>query len=156
MNFPQRQPIGHTPPTGLPSHPIYFLTICTSPRGKNQLCHPETAKLLIDSAEFYHARGRWWVHLFLLMPDHLHALVSFPDHERMGSVVCAWKHYHGSKTGIIWQRDFFDHRLRTHEGYDDKASYIRQNPIRAGLILDGQIWPYMWEPSRESATAVTE
>ena len=44
---------------------------------------------------------------------------------------------------IAWQRNFFDHRLRHDESECEKAEYIRQNPIRAGLIPDDAPWPYM-------------
>lgn len=33
-----------------------------------------------------------------------------------------------------WQRDFFDHRLRSIESAAEKAQYIRMNPVRAGLV----------------------
>lgn len=92
----------------------------------------------------------------LLMPDHLHALTSFPVQERMASVVGAWKHYLSSNANVVWQRDFFDHRLRNRESFDEKASYIRRNPVRAGLIPEGGHWAYVWEPTLIQSPAVTE
>jgi len=51
----------------------YFLTVCCEERGRNQLCHPETAASVLESARGYHEGGRWWCRVILLMPDHLHA-----------------------------------------------------------------------------------
>ncbi len=85
----------------------------------------------------------------LLMPDHVHCLVSFPESESMRTVVTAWKHYLSNEHGLRWQRDFFDHRLRKEESYEEKAGYIRQNPVRAGLVKSAAEWPFVWEPRRE-------
>ena len=57
-----------------------------------------------------------------------------------------WKEILAKRTGIHWQRDFFDHRLRSHESYEEKAHYIRQNPVRAGLVNTAAEWKFVWEP----------
>ena len=46
---------------------------------------------------------------------------------------------------IPWQRDFFDHRLRHEESFflKKKATYIRLNPVRAGLVAIPEEWPHV-------------
>ena len=34
----------------------------------------------------------------------------------------------------LWQREFFDHVLRSSESYSEKWNYVRDNPVRAGLV----------------------
>jgi putative transposase len=92
------------------------------------------------------ARGDWYVHLALLMPDHCHALVSCPRDADMRKAVANWKEIVSKRTGVRWQRDFFDHRLRAAESYEEKAHYIRMNPVRGGLTSDPNSWPHVWEP----------
>ena len=46
---------------------------------------------------------------------------------------------------IVWQENFFDHRLRTDETLGGKADYILQNPVRAGLAKNIEDWPYVWK-----------
>jgi len=82
------------------------------------------------------------------MPDHLHALISFPGNETMETVMRAWKHYLAKEHDLRWQRDFFDHRIRQDESHEEKAAYIRNNPVRAGLVKTPAEWPYVWEPNR--------
>ena len=82
------------------------------------------------------------------MPDHLHALISFPHDQPMERVMQAWKHYLAQKHDIRWQRDFFDHRIRQDESHEEKANYIRNNPVRGGLVEAPEAWPYIWEPER--------
>ncbi len=85
--------------------------------------------------------------LWLLMPDHLHALISFPRETNPTKVVSNWKEIVAKKSGIAWQRDFFDHRLRSHESHQEKATYIRQNPVRKGLVSKAEDWKFIWEPN---------
>ena len=70
---------------------------------------------LPDSAKFYETKARWHITLFLLMPDHLHALLSFESDESMSSVVGDWKRFQSNRHGIVWQEGYFDHRLRDDE-----------------------------------------
>jgi mono/diheme cytochrome c family protein len=78
------------------------------------------------------------------MPDHLHALISFPYKRPMRQIMSDWKRFLATESKIEWQRDFFDHRLRKEESYREKADYIRANPVRAGLITRPEEWAYFW------------
>ncbi len=80
------------------------------------------------------------------MPDHLHALVSFPKDRNPTKIIANWKENVAKTTDVRWQRDFFDHRLRNDESYDEKAHYIRQNPVRKALVSDPKGWDFFWEP----------
>jgi hypothetical protein len=45
----------------------------------------------------------------------------------------------------IWQPGFFDHLLRGSESYHEKWRYVRENPVRAGLVSCAEDWPYQGE-----------
>lgn len=49
----------------------------------------------------------------------------------------------GIERGIRWQKGFFDHVLRTAESYSAKWAYVRQNPVRAGLVAEADDWPFL-------------
>jgi putative transposase len=149
QSFPKRKLLPHEQPLWVRSdQAVFFITICCTPKGENQLCKSATAEALFESVVFRQGRGDWWVHLFLLMPDHLHTLVSFPSDKDMKVVISQWKEFTAKKLGIEWQRDFFDHRLRHDESLHAKADYILQNPVRRGLIQRPEDWPYVWPPVR--------
>jgi putative transposase len=40
---------------------------------------------------------------------------------------------------------FFDHILRGEESYAEKWSYVRENPVRAGLVKEWGEWPFVGE-----------
>jgi REP element-mobilizing transposase RayT len=102
------------------------------------------ATKLIESARYYHDQGIWWLRMLVLMPDHLHALVAVPVGRSLPVVVRRWKAYQHAQLGIEWQSGYFDHRLRSNESLDEKAHYIRMNPVRAGLVSHPEDWPHAW------------
>ena len=140
-----RKSLPHGRPGWVKDDAIFFITVCCRDRGKNQLCHDDIAEKIFESVRFRHENGDWFVHLFVLMPDHVHGLISFPVERPMKSTVAKWKEYAAKQIGILWQRDFFDHRLRTDESYTEKAAYIRMNPVRKGLVGQPEAWKYVWE-----------
>lgn len=44
-----------------------------------------------------------------------------------------------------WQPGFFDHLLRGEESYREKWEYVRENPVRAGLVEHAEQWPFQGE-----------
>jgi putative transposase len=42
----------------------------------------------------------------------------------------------------IWQRDFFDRFLRSADSYSEKWEYVRDNPVRAGLVRRPEDWSH--------------
>lgn len=46
--------------------------------------------------------------------------------------------------GPYWQKGFFDHVMRNGESALQKWLYIRENPVRAGLVGCAEDWPY-WQ-----------
>jgi REP element-mobilizing transposase RayT/mono/diheme cytochrome c family protein len=152
---PQRKKLPHDRPLWLrPEDEIFFIRLCCTPRGKNQLCHSKIARGIFDCVEFRNRNKVWYAHLVCLMPDHLHALISFPYERPMKQIMADWKRFLATQLKIEWQRDFFDHRLRKEESYREKADYIRANPVRAGLVTQLEEWPYFWTADpQESASS---
>jgi hypothetical protein len=50
-----------------------------------------------------------------------------------------------TKKRLLWQPGFFDHLLRNDESYNRKWEYVRENPVRAGLVSGADDWPYQSE-----------
>jgi len=139
---PVRKQLDHNPHAVARFGADFFITICCEKRRMNQLCHRETGDVLLDTARIYHDSGRWYLHLILLMPDHLHALVGIPGETNMSDLVRDYKRITARKAGVKWQRNYFDHRLRRDESLREKGNYILLNPVRAGLITESEEWSY--------------
>jgi putative transposase len=139
----------HIPPDWVDTHAVFFITINCTPRGTEQLTAGDLPNRIFESISFLHDRRKWFPEMVLLMPDHLHALISFSwenDHG-MNDVVANWKRYTATKFGIHWQRDYFDHRIRSDQDHQSTWFYIRENPVRAGLVESFDQWPNVWLPS---------
>jgi putative transposase len=105
---------------------------------------PPLATAVMKSAEFYDSKLRWHIALFLLMPDHIHAILAFARDRSMSSIIGDWKHFHARNNHVFWQEGFFDHRLRDDERHEQllaNVTYIRQNPVVAGLCANPDEWP---------------
>ena len=47
-----------------------------------------------------------------------------------------------SRPSPLFQRDCWDRQLRTGESYAQKWEYVRNNPVRKGLVAHADEWPY--------------
>ena len=121
----------------------YFITICCREKGHNCLCRENISKEIFKTAAIYDDRQLWYLELMLLMPDHLHALISIDGDASLSSTLGNFKRAMTKFAGIEWQRNFFDHRLRCDENFEKKAAYIRNNPVRSGLVMNEEKWPYV-------------
>jgi REP element-mobilizing transposase RayT len=97
------------------------------------------------------------LHVAVVMPTHVHLLLT-PLRDRMGwpySVAFILKQLKGcsarsinkllGQSGVpVWQDESFDHVLRSEESLAEKMEYIRQNPVRAGLVQSPDDYPWLW------------
>jgi REP element-mobilizing transposase RayT len=146
---PVRKKLPHDIPSWVSDGARYFVTINCRVRNVNQLCRDGIGAELVRSAEVYASQGRWYLWLLTVMPDHVHLIASFDRDLGIRRIVKAWKGYQARRFGIEWQEGFFEHRLRTEAEFGEKAEYIRQNPVRKGLVAKAADWPFTWERSRE-------
>ena len=88
----------------------------------------------------------WRVGYYLLMPDHLHFFCA-PCDLRFGidEWITFWKRQfsrqHTDQTWD-WARRAFHHRMRDRIEYEEKLAYVRENPLRKGLVLNPDDWPF--------------
>ncbi len=50
--------------------------------------------------------------------------------------------------GPVWQAEFFDHLLRSARVMTQKWNYVRENPVRAGLVAVADDWSWQGEVAR--------
>lgn len=130
--------------------PLYFITTCVALR-REVLANPAAHAILRREWAGLKDRHGWAVGRYVIMPDHVHfmAMPSSAGAKRLHLAVGRWKEWTARAllrmTGAsapFWQAEFFDHVLRSAESRSEKWSYIRQNPVRAGLVARAEDWPY--------------
>ena len=167
MTIPSR----HADPDSI-QHDRRTFFITTSTDGHRRLLQSDRmARLLIDTLVHYRDEGRYELHEFVIMPDHVHLLLTFGAAMTLERAVQFIKggfsyrvsHELGFKHAI-WQRGFSDSRILTADDYRSRAMYLRQNPVRAGIVQRAEDFPYssaqgQWEldsapwPAAEAASA---
>jgi putative transposase len=141
-----RKRLHHQVPHWVRETPIYFITVCAEPRQINHFCNSRLGPAVLESIGHRHRIGVWFCDLAVLMPDHVHLLLSFPEPPPFSQVIGDWKRWLAVGHGVSWQENFFDHRLRKEESLMEKGDYVLLNPVRAGLVSNAQDWPYVWMP----------
>jgi putative transposase len=130
--------------------PIYFITACTATH-RPILATKAVHRTFVQFAGEGPQHGAW-IGVYVLMPDHFHLFVAVDD-ERL--VLAEWmKSLKNAVSKTLrsnrilprhFQKGFFDHLLRSGESYSEKWHYIRENPVRAGLVKRWEDWPFYGE-----------
>src|SRR5689334_12903067 len=103
--FPQR--LHHELPTWVdPEGAVFHIRIRAAPDNLRDLTDEDLAPKLLTSALEYARRHIWWPTLFLIMPDHIHALLAFNVTRKMSRVIGDWKRWHHIQHGVTWQENF--------------------------------------------------
>ncbi|MBN9118638.1 MAG: transposase [Planctomycetes bacterium] len=124
-----------------------FRRLCST-RWNNALddCHgscplrsPTCAQVVADSLRHFD-EDRYALFDFVVMPNHVHVLASFPERGAMRKQCESWKHYTAtrlnrllSRTGRFWEEESFDHLVRSEAQFEQFREYIVTNPRNANL-----------------------
>lgn len=130
--------------------PVYFVTMCVAGR-RPILGSPHAAKLVLDSWAAAPGIHGWSIGRYVVMPDHVHFFArALTERKTLSEFVRDWKKWTTRQltpliTPPVWQPEFFDHIVRSAESYEQKWQYVRENPVRAGLVQSAEDWPYAGE-----------
>src|SRR5438067_1972670 len=119
--------------------------------------NPEKAELMIVVLAHYREEKKYVLHEFVIMPDHLHLLLT-PAADRsleraMQLIKGGFSYRLGkAKRGLVWQEGFTNHRIRDEQDYEHHAEYIRMNPVRARLVERPEMYPYSSASARFERT----
>jgi putative transposase len=132
----------------LPVGDIYLLTMTCANR-RPLFTNPRYARIAIETFTDYAARHAYGLLLYTLMADHMHAVLAASDESSgLSRLMNCWESWCTRKlrepgvTGDVWQKEFFDHRIRSAQPLADKCEYIVHNPVRAGLVEKPEHWPH--------------
>lgn len=140
--------------------PLFFVTFNTHARRAllaREDVHAAFAEYCARASDHHVAVGR-----YVIMPDHVHLFVRFGVGATLD--LSTWmkglkRHLDkcllslgkrpfaipAQKLNSFWQPGFHDHLLRSAESYAQKWDYVRENPLRGGLVRIAADWPYAGE-----------
>ena len=107
------------------------------------------ADLFVDVLYWYRDQHKFLVHEFVVMPNHFHLLIT-PGAgfslERAIQFVKGGFSFRARKElafgGEVWQKSFYDRRVRDWAEFQQFQRYIHENPVRRGLVLVASEYPY--------------
>ena len=94
--------------------------------------------------------GRYRLLAWVIMPNHLHAVVETLPGFPLDGVIHSWKSFTAKRanrllgrTGAFWMGDYFDRYVRDEAHLWDVMRYMEENPVKAGLVRLAREWPWM-------------
>jgi REP element-mobilizing transposase RayT len=107
--------------------------------GECWLQQPELGKI-VDQALRHFDGERYDLLAHVVMPNHVHALLTPKGENRLDRILHSWKSFTAKainqamkRTGEVWQHEGYDHILRNPDAAWAVAHYIMQNPAKAGI-----------------------
>lgn len=107
------------------------------------------ATLFIEVLRGYVRSGKLIVHEFVVMPNHVHILMTLPGETSLETGMQLIKGNFSFRAGKelgfrgeVWQRGFSDVRVIDEESFKTHLDYIDSNPVKAGLATSLQEYPY--------------
>ena len=117
--------------------------------GRALLQSQRNAMLFIEVLRSNVAAGKFKVNDFVVMPDHVHLLLTVDEDisiEKAVQLIKGGFSYRLKKelgyTGEVWQRGFSDVRIEDRESFLRHREYIAQNPVNKGLADAVDEYPF--------------
>ena len=122
----------------------YFTTFTTS--GRRRLFQVEkNAELMVETLETYRVQGRLSLHAFVVMPDHVHALITPATEVSLEKAIQFMKggfSFRLKSRCEVWERVHFDKRVPDRQSYDACVTYIHRNPVAANMVSDERVYAF--------------
>jgi len=125
------------------SEGTFFITTITFNR-RRLFQVPANAELFLETLQHYRTDGAYKLHAFVVMPDHVHLLLT-PNAKTISQTMNLIKGGFSRRLASnfpIWQRGFADHLILNAGHFESRRLYIHQNPVRANLTTDPELYPY--------------
>ena len=123
----------------------HFVTFCCYHR--HSLFASDASRRVFESAlERVRRSFRLRVYGYVVMPEHIHLLVSEPERDTLADALKSLKQ--GVARRLIgdadhfWQKRYYDFNVRNHAQFVEKLHYIHWNPVKKGLCERPEDWPW--------------
>jgi putative transposase len=129
-------------------------------RRQERLRSPARCNLFVEKLEQTRQRYALRVYGYVVMPEHVHLLLSEPDRDLLANALQSLKlavskgvarlGMADGEPAQFWQKRYYDRNIRDHEEFVEKRQYIHRNPVTRGLVKRPEDWP--WSSFRHYAT----
>jgi putative transposase len=131
----------------------HFVTFCCYHR-QPRFIMPEPKRTFELALERVRRSYDLCIYGYVVMPDHVHLLLSEPEKETLAQALKSLKQ--GVARRLLesdqhfWQKRYYDFNVRNHDQFLQKLRYIHRNPVTRGLCETPEDWE--WSSFRHYAT----
>jgi putative transposase len=138
---------------------LHFIT-CSCYQRRPLLGTPRRRDLFLTVLEQMRTRYQFVVVGYVIMPEHVHLLISEPQEKNPSTVMQAlklgfarrvivqakrrWNPSQATLVGHlpqhIWQKRFYDFNVWTEHKRIEKLRYMHRNPVQRGLVESPELW----------------
>jgi REP element-mobilizing transposase RayT len=124
-------------------------------------CHLRTPAIAeeVANALRHFDDKRYRLFAWCIMPNHIHVVARLFPGETLSSIVHSWKSFSAKQanrilglTGAFWQREYYDHLIRSEAEFEHSIRYVAENPEKASL----RNWRWVWVCGRDACTTAAE
>jgi putative DNA methylase len=116
--------------------------------GRCWLRDPKVARI-VEGALLRFDGERYSLHSWVVMPNHVHVLITALEGHSLSDIVQSWKSFTAKaanrllgRTETFWRRDYFDRFIRNQKHFAAALDYIESNPVKAGLCARREDWEF--------------
>ena len=115
---------------------------------------------IVETALLHGAGVEYELFAWVIMPNHVHALIAPIAGNRLADIVQGWKSWSAKAinrsrgcSGAVWQREYFDRYIRDERHFAAALAYIEENRVKTGLAASPGDWRFgsAWRRASEGA-----
>ncbi|MDX6444220.1 MAG: REP-associated tyrosine transposase [Blastocatellia bacterium] len=117
-------------------------------QGSCYLKDPRVARLVQD-AILYFDQDKYLLSAWVVMPNHVHLVTTPLPGKRLARIMQSLKSFTAkeankllAREGTFWMPDYFDRYVRNEKHFTRAVEYVENNPVKAGLCLTPEDWPF--------------
>jgi len=128
------------------SRQLHFVTFSCY-RRRPLLNSPARRELFARALEDTRRSYRFFVTGYVVMPEHVHLLVSEPERRLLATAIQAIKQSVARRLAQrlcepFWQARYYDFNVWTEHKRMEKLNYMHMNPVKRGLVARPEDWPW--------------
>jgi putative DNA methylase len=104
---------------------------------------------LVEGAFLHFDGDRYRLHAWVVMPNHVHVVVTPIGKWTLASIAHSWKSFTATaanrllnREGAFWAREYFDRAIRDDAHYANAVRYVERNPVKALLCERADQWRF--------------
>jgi REP element-mobilizing transposase RayT len=117
--------------------------------GEAWLRRSDVAALVAGALRHFEG-GRYELYAWVIMPNHVHAVVRPMGSNALDAILHSWKSYTAREANRLlnrlgnpfWQSESYDHWIRDDADFNHCCRYTEDNPVKAGLSKRPEDWPW--------------